>query len=146
VFGPPLYLTAWGGVAWRPAERGLTVEAQLAFDYMVIAAFFVIGALFVLVTLAMSSMLQHKKSYDEKFTTYECGSEPVGPPWVQFRIGYYVYALLFVIFDIETVFLYPWAVSFGSLGLYVLIEMVLFLGILGAGLAYAWKEGALEWR
>jgi NADH-quinone oxidoreductase subunit A len=122
------------------------VEAHLAFDYMVIAAFFVIGAFFVLVTLGMSSMLQHKKSYDEKFTTYECGSEPVGPPWVQFRIGYYVYALLFVIFDIETVFLYPWAVSFGSLGLYALIEMVLFLGILGAGLAYAWKEGALEWR
>jgi NADH-quinone oxidoreductase subunit A len=125
---------------------GFEVEAPLAFDYMVIAAFFVIGTLFVMVTLAMSSLLQHRSSSEQKFDTYECGSEPVGPPWVQFRIGYYVYALLFVIFDIETVFLYPWAVSFGSMGLYVLIEMVLFLGILGVGLAFAWKEGALEWR
>ena len=146
MFGPPCYLTTWGVSLGDSVTWGFEVEAPLAFDYMVIAAFFVIGTLFVLVTLAMSSMLQHRSSSDEKLATYECGSEPVGPPWVQFRIGYYVYALLFVIFDIETVFLYPWAVSFGSMGLYVLIEMVLFLGILGVGLAFAWKEGALEWR
>ena len=72
--------------------------------------------------------------------------EPVGPPWVQFRVGYYVYALLFVVFDIETVFLYPWAVVYGKMGLFVLAEMVIFIAILAAGLAYAWKEGALRWR
>jgi len=65
---------------------------------------------------------------------------------VQFRIGYYVYALLFVVFDIETVFLYPWAVAFGKMGIFILVEMVLFIAILGAGLAYAWREGALRWR
>ena len=122
------------------------MEAPLAFDYMVIAAFFVIGTLFVLVTLAMSSMLQHRSSSDEKLATYECGSEPVGPPWVQFRIGYYVYALLFVVFDIETVFLYPWAVAYGRLGLFILLEMIIFVGILVLGLLYAWKEGGLTWR
>ena len=73
-----------------------------------------------------------KKPSPEKATTYECGSEPIGPPWVQFRIGYYVYALLFVVFDIETVFLYPWAVAFNrpGLGWFILVEMVIFVGIL----------------
>jgi NADH-quinone oxidoreductase subunit A len=111
-----------------------------------VATFFVVGTLFVMVTLAFSSLLQHRKRGEAKYSTYECGREPVGPPWVQFRIGYYVYALLFVIFDIETVFLYPWAVAFGSLGMFILIEMFLFLVVLGIGLAYAWKEGALAWR
>lgn len=117
-----------------------------AFDYAIVAAFFVVGMLFVMLTLGLSSVLQHRKYDEAKFSTYECGREPIGPAWVQFRIGYYVYALLFVIFDIETVFLYPWAVSFGSLGLFVLVEMVVFLVVLGIGLAYAWKEGALAWR
>jgi NADH-quinone oxidoreductase subunit A len=122
------------------------VEPHLALDYAIVAAFFVVGVLFVMVTLAMSSLLQHKRYGEAKFSTYECGREPIGPPWVQFRIGYYVYALLFVIFDIETVFLYPWAVAFGDLGVFILIEMALFLVVLGIGLAYAWKEGALAWR
>lgn len=122
------------------------MESALAFDYVVVAAFFVIGAFFVMATLGLSSVLQHRSTSEAKLSTYECGREPIGPPWVQFRIGYYVYALLFVIFDIETVFLYPWAVAFGDLGLFILIEMALFLVILGVGLAYAWKEGALKWR
>ncbi|MBA4370361.1 MAG: NADH:ubiquinone oxidoreductase subunit A [Coriobacteriaceae bacterium] len=105
-----------------------------------------LGAGFVAVTLLFSRVLQHRSFGDEKYSPYECGSDPVGPPWVQFRIGYYVYALLFVVFDIETVFLYPWAVAYGSLGMFVLLEMAVFIGILAFGLAYAWKEGALTWR
>jgi NADH-quinone oxidoreductase subunit A len=70
----------------------------------------------------------------------------VGPPWVQLKIGYYVYALLFVLFDVETAFLYPWAVTLNVLPVYVLAEMVVFLAILFLGLVYAWKEGALSWR
>lgn len=61
-------------------------------------------------------------------------------------MGYYVYALLFVMFDIETVFLYPWAVAFGRMGIFIVVEMIIFITILAAGLAYAWKEGALTWR
>lgn len=115
-------------------------------DYAIIGGFIVIGVLFVIATVTTSNVLSPRKPSAEKAAAYECGSEPVGPPWVQFKIGYYVYALLFVIFDIETVFLYPWAVAFNRLGLFALIEMALFIAILVGGLLYAWKEGALTWR
>ena len=122
------------------------MEQNLAFQYMTLAAFLLIGAGFCGVVLVANWVLSPHKSYPEKFETYECGSEPVGAPWVQFRVGYYVYALLFVIFDIETAFLFPWAVSLNALPVYVLGEMVVFLVILALGLVYAWKEGALSWR
>ena len=80
-----------------------------------------------------------------KSSTYECGLETVGETWVQFRVQYYIYALVFVIFDIETVFLYPWAVAYNKLGLFALVEMFIFLAILAGGLIYAWRKGALEW-
>jgi len=117
-------------------------------DRMVVAGFVVIGSLFVAVALTSSWLLSPKKPSDAKATTYECGVEPIGPPWVQFRAGYYVYALLYVIFDIETVFLYPWAVTFGQpgIGWFIFFEMIIFVSILVGGLAYAWKEGALKWR
>ena len=122
------------------------MEQAYAFDYIVIAWFLAIGVAFVLVTLGLSRLLQPRKPNAVKSEIYECGVEPVGPPWVQFKIGYYVYALLFVLFDVETAFLYPWAVSLNSLPVFVLLEMIVFLAILGVGLAYAWKEGALAWR
>ncbi len=115
-------------------------------DHIVLAMFVIIGAIFVPLTLTASRLLAPSKPDERKLDTYECGSEPIGPPWVQFRVGYYVYALLFVVFDIETVFLYPWAVAFDRMGVFVLVEMIIFIGILAAGLAYAWKEGALRWR
>ena len=114
--------------------------------HLAIAVFVLLGAGFVAATLVFSRLLQHRSVSDEKYSPYECGSDPVGPPWVQFKIGYYVYALLFVVFDIETVFLFPWAVAYGRMGMFVLVEMAIFIGILGVGLAYAWKEGALSWR
>lgn len=117
------------------------------FDYVVIGAFILFGVFFVAATVAVSNLLSPtSKPSPDRLEPYECGVPPVGPPWVQFRVGYYVYALLFVVFDIETVFLYPWAVSFGKMGLFVLVEMFIFIGILAAGLAYAWREGALKWR
>ena len=117
-----------------------------AFDHLVVGAFVLFGLFFVAATLAAARLLAPSKPTPEKLEPYECGVEPVGPPWVQFRIGYYVYALLFVVFDIETVFLYPWAVAFDEMGTFILVEMAVFIGILGAGLAYAWREGALRWR
>ena len=128
------------------AGAAYKVEPRLGFDYAVVAAFLVIGVAFVFATLGISRLLAPRKPSPEKYSVYECGSEPIGPPWVQYRIGYYVYALLFVLFDIETVFLYPWAVTVGAAPLFVLVEMVIFMGILVAGLAYAWREGALKWR
>lgn len=118
-----------------------------AFDHVVVGAFILFGIFFVAATVWASNLLSPKsKDETHRLEPYECGVEPVGPPWVQFRVGYYVYALLFVVFDIETVFLYPWAVTFNKLGLFVLVEMAIFIAILAAGLAYAWKEGALRWR
>jgi len=123
-------------------------EPRVGLDRMVVAGFVVLGSLFVAVALTSSWLLSPKKPSEAKSTTYECGVEPIGPPWVQFKAGYYVYALLYVIFDIETVFLYPWAVTFGQpgIGWFIFVEMLIFVAILVGGLAYAWKEGALTWR
>ena len=118
----------------------------MALDRVLMGTFVVLGAFFVVATLATSWLLSPKNPTPQKAETYECGVEPVGPPWVQFRAGYYVYALLFVIFDIETVFLYPWALVLGVRGWFIFSEMVVFVVILVGGLAYAWKEGALSWR
>lgn len=81
-----------------------------------------------------------------KMDTYECGVETEGPSWVQFHVGYYVFALMFVIFDIETVFLYPWAVSLRLGGMFAFLDALLFIGILFIGFAYAWRKRAFEWR
>ncbi len=81
-----------------------------------------------------------------KSSTYECGLDTIGPTWVQFNFRYYYFALLFVVFDIEMVFLFPWAVQFRQLKLFGLLEMVIFILILLVGFAYAWKKGALEWK
>ena len=123
------------------------MPASASFDHLVVGAFLLFGIVFVVLTVGASNFLSPKgNDAKDRLEPYECGVEPIGPPWVQFRIGYYVYALLFVVFDIETVFLYPWAVAFGKMGIFILVEMVLFIAILGAGLAYAWREGALRWR
>ena len=77
--------------------------------------------------------------------TYESGMVPIGEAWIQYRAQYYLYALVFVIFDVEVVFLYPWAVVFRQVGLFALFEIAIFIGILLVGLAYAWRRGALRW-
>ncbi|MFQ5826312.1 MAG: NADH-quinone oxidoreductase subunit A [Dehalococcoidia bacterium] len=87
-----------------------------------------------------------KKPDPIKSSTYECGLDTIGKTWVQFNFRYYLFALVFVVFDIEMVFLYPWAVAFRQLGLFGLVEMVIFILILVVGFAYAWKKGALEWK
>ena len=80
-----------------------------------------------------------------QFLTYECGMDTIGDSHIQFNFRYYVYALLFVIFDVETVFLYPWAVAYNQLQIFGLIEMLIFVCLLVVGLIYAWRKGALEW-
>lgn len=118
------------------------------FEQIVIATFVIVGALFACVGLGASWLLSPTKPTEGKGITYECGMDPIGSPWVRFRAGYFVYAILYVIFDIETVFLYPWAVSLGAAGMgwFIFIEMAIFVVILLGGLAYAWKEGALAWH
>lgn len=103
---------------------------------------------FIVPTIAvvLSRFLQPRFTTESKLQTYECGIKPYGSAWVQFNIRYYIYALIFVIFDIETIFLFPWAVAFKNLGLFAVVEMFIFLTILVVGFAYAWKKGALDWH
>lgn len=101
-----------------------------------------------LVVLAMTVVnLIGPKSYNkQKAEPYECGIPTRGRSWVQFRVGYYLFAILFLMFDIETVFLFPWAVVVQEVGAYGLISIAFFLLVLILGLAYAWRKGALEWK
>ena len=85
------------------------------------------------------------KPNQAKLEPYECGMETVGDTWVQFKVQYYIFALVFVVFDVETVFLFPWAVAYNQLSLFAVFEGVLFILILATGLIYAWRKGALEW-
>ncbi len=97
------------------------------------------------IALVLAWLFRPKKPNPLKSETYECGLETVGPTWVQFRSQYYIYALAFVIFDVEAVFLFPWAVAFGQLEFYMVFEMVLFILILAGALLYVWRKGDLEW-
>ncbi len=114
-------------------------------DFTFVAVMILAAALLMGVALVGASLLRPKKPSKAKLETYECGMETVGDAWVQFRVQYYIFALIFVVFDVETVFLYPWAVSYGKLGLFAFAEMLVFVGILVVGLVYAWKKQALRW-
>lgn len=89
--------------------------------------------------------IRPSRQSDEKVTTYECGEDPVGNAWVQFNIRFYVFALIFVVFDVEAVFLLPWAVVFRELGTLAYVEGLVFIGILAVALAYVWRKGDLSW-
>ena len=115
-------------------------------DFGTVGIFLVAAAAFSMIVLAVSWLVRPDKPSPEKESTYECGLETQGPTWVQFKINYFLYALIFVAFDIETVFIYPWAVTFKTMGMFAFVEMIIFIAILILGLWYAWKEGALEWK
>jgi NADH-quinone oxidoreductase subunit A len=105
-----------------------------------------IGVGMVLAALISARILAPFSSSKAKSTPYECGMLPIGSVRTQMSIRYYLYAILFLVFDAEAVFLFPWAVSLLGVGKAAFFEMVLFLAVMGAGLIYAWKKGALEWR
>jgi len=115
-----------------------------SYSFVGLMAIVAIG--FPVVALAIAWLVRPKKPTPLKQSTYECGLETIGETWVQFRVQYYIYALLFVVFDVETVFLYPWAVAYKQLGLFALAEMFIFIGILVLGLTYAWRKGVLQWK
>ncbi len=114
-------------------------------DYAFVGFFCVIGVLFVLFVFSLARLVRPHHPNPDKLESYECGELPVGSAWVQYNVRYYLFALIFVIFDVEIVFLFPWAVVYRSLGFFAFIEMIIFLAILIFGLMYAWKKGALKW-
>ncbi|MBP1760482.1 MAG: NADH-ubiquinone/plastoquinone oxidoreductase, chain 3 [Firmicutes bacterium] len=116
-------------------------------DYGIIGIFLLLTIAFPVAAMATAWLVRPKPKQDrEKLTTYECGVDTIGKTWIRFRVNYFLYALVFLAFDVETVFLFPWAVKFKSLGLFAFGEMLIFIAILVLGLWYAWKEGALQWR
>ena len=111
-----------------------------------IIVFFLAGIVLVAGANFLSNLISHKSDSAQKREPYESGMSTIGPTWVQFKVGYYLFAILFLIFDVEVAFLVPWAVVYEGLGLVAFIEVLIFLIILGLGLLYAWKKGALQWE
>jgi NADH-quinone oxidoreductase subunit A len=114
-------------------------------DWIFIGLFLLIVALFPGAPIFLAGLIAPHKSSAEKSQTYECGIETVGNTWVQFRVQYYIFALTFLVFDVELVFLFPWAVAFDQLTLFGLASGVIFILILFAELLAAWRKGVLEW-
>jgi NADH:ubiquinone oxidoreductase subunit 3 (subunit A) len=111
-----------------------------------VCIFVVVGAALLAVPLILSALLAPRKPNSIKSETYECGMETYGDTRIQFKAQYYIYALMFAIFDIETIFLLPWAMAYKEFAsIFPVLEMVVFVLILVGGLAYAWRKGALEW-
>ena len=107
--------------------------------------FVLLGIVLVAVPLLLQRILSPQNRSREKLTTYECGEDAEGSAWIQFNIRFYVIALIFIIFDVEVIFLFPWAVVYKELGLFAFVEMMIFLAILAVGLIYIWRKGDLEW-
>jgi NADH:ubiquinone oxidoreductase subunit 3 (subunit A) len=114
-------------------------------DWLYIGLFLVISAFLPAAAISIAAVLSPKKPNEIKNQTYECGIETVGDTWIQFKAQYYVFALIFLVFDVEVLFLYPWALAYSQMTLYMVLEGVVFILILLGGLLYAWRKGALKW-
>ena len=114
-------------------------------DWQFIGLFLALSPIFPAMPVILNRLLGPKKPNAIKQSTYECGIETVGDTWVQFRVQYYIYALVFVIFDVEAVFLFPIAAAYGLLNVFAIGAAALFILLLADGLAYAWGNGSLEW-
>lgn len=114
-------------------------------QYAFIGVFLIVALIFGIAPVAIAFVLRPKKPNPRKAETYECGMEARGTAWVQFKVQYYVFALAFVVFGVEAVFLLPWALAYRTLGLYAVIEAIIFILILFGALVYVWRKGALEW-
>ncbi|MBP1715719.1 MAG: nuoA [Deltaproteobacteria bacterium] len=115
-------------------------------EYLPIFIFFIVAVGFALVTLFLSAIFGKRKITPQKMIPYECGMDPIGEARKRFSVRFYIVAMLFIVFDIEAVFLFPWAVIFRDLKVFGLAEMGVFIAILLVGFVYVWKKGALEWE
>lgn len=115
-------------------------------DYFPIAVFIVIAELIGLGALVGGLLVRPRRPYVQKLVPYESGNSPIGEPRYKFSVRFYIIAMLFVVFDVEAVFLYPWAVAYNKLGIFGFVEMMLFILILLIGYVYVWKKGAFNWE
>jgi len=124
----------------------MTPGNYLPTEYLPVLIMMIVGAAFGVVTIFVGVVVRLRRPYYEKNIPYESGVTPFGEPGLRFRISFYIIAMLFVIFDVEAVFLYPWAIVYTKIGLLGLVEMLLFIAILLVGFIYAWKKGAFIWH
>ncbi len=131
------------------------MKSQYLSAFAEVLLFIIAGAVFIVVTLLVSRMIRPNRPNPEKLSTYESGEDTVGSAWTQFNIRFYIVALIFLLFEVEIVFLFPWSLIFADekliaeipqWGWTAMIEMLLFIGILALGLAYAWRNGFLDWE
>ncbi|MHC1740545.1 MAG: NADH-quinone oxidoreductase subunit A [Anaerolineaceae bacterium] len=118
----------------------------MAQPWILVAFFLIIAPLLPAAGIFLAGLLAPKKPNPIKNSTYECGIEVVGENWIQFKSHYYIFTLIYLVFDVEVVFLFPWAVAYSLLPIYAIIEGILFVAILAAGLIYAWEKGVLVWH
>ena len=114
-------------------------------SFLVVAIVGLSAVVLVAGLLALGSLLRPSRPQPQKYLTYESGVDPVGDGWSQSQVRYYIFALLFVMFDVEAVFIFPWAVRLEAFGVFGLVEMLVFIAILALGLVYAWRKGVLRW-
>ena len=114
-------------------------------EFAFIGVFLVVALIFGVVPPLLASLVRPKKSNPRKTETYECGMQTHGETWVQFKAQYYVFAIAFVVFDVEAAFLLPWALAYNTLEFYAVVEAIIFILILLGGLLYLWRKGALKW-
>ncbi|HSL56391.1 MAG TPA: NADH-quinone oxidoreductase subunit A [Acidimicrobiales bacterium] len=114
-------------------------------SYLTVAIFGVLAMAMVAVMLGVGRLLRPVRPQEQKYLTYESGVDPVGTGWSQSQVRYYIFALLFVMFDVEAVFIFPWATRLEAYGMFGLVEMAIFIFILALGLLYAWRKKVLRW-
>ena len=114
-------------------------------SYLTIGVFFALAVAILYGALSLGSALRPNRPQPEKYLAYESGVDPVGTGWSQSQIRYYIFALLFVMFDVEAVFIFPWATRLEAYDVFGLVEMVVFIVVLALGLVYAWRKGVLRW-
>ena len=119
--------------------------SDLLRSYLVAGVFLVVSTALVGAVLGLGRLIRPVRPQPEKYINYESGVDPVGIGWSQSQVRYYIFALLFVMFDVEAVFIFPWAVRLEGLGTFGLVEMTIFIVILALGLVYAWRKGVLRW-
>lgn len=128
-----------------PSMNTMTPGSYIPTEYLPVLIIMMIAFAFGAGALFVGNLFRLRRPYKEKMLAYESGNPPVGEPRYRFSVKFYIIAMLFVIFDVEAVFLYPWAVVYDKIGLYALVEMMLFIAILVAGYIYAWKKEAFKW-
>jgi len=124
-------------------ERHVSTPVNVAYLYA--AILFAAGFIFVMVAMTLSNILAPHRKTKQKLQTYESGETPIGSAWVQYPLGFYIFALLFVAFDVDIVFIISWAIIFKQLSLFGFFEILFFIVVLALGLAYAWRKGVIRW-